>query len=261
MPVGAVEGSVGHDDPDAAAPAQEHLRSLRRIAMITALVGGAHAVLFLCAFGLMSSVPRASASTAEIVEFYTSSSSRRVVLVGLYVMPFAGIAFLWFIVALRMWVEGSVNRVSMLMSNILLVSGIVYVAMLFAGAASTTVLAASVEFSDGEVDPVVAHQFPVFGSSLMLVFALRMAAMFVISTSTIGRTSGVVPRWFAMAGYAVGLFLLLTASMQVWFALVFPGWLIVLSVVLVQRARAISPTLMISRQRRSTLVVVHGDGS
>lgn len=234
----------------------EHLRSLRRAATLTALVGGAHAVLFLLSFWLMSGVPGAKATTAEIVDFYTSAERRRVVVVGLYAMPFAGIAFIWFVVALRMWVEGATRRVSVLMSNIQLVSGIVYIALLFASAASTSVLAASVEFADGEIDPIVAHQFPVFGSSLMLVFALRMAAMFVLSTSTIGRTSGVLPKWFGVAGYVVGLFLLLSASMQPWFALVFPAWLLALSAILARRARAISPDVMIARRRPAPVVVI-----
>ena len=67
------------------------------------------------------------------------------------------------------------------------------IALFFAGAASSSVLAASVEFSDGDIDPVVAHQFPQFGSTLLLVFALRMAAIFVFATSTIARKSPSCP--------------------------------------------------------------------
>jgi hypothetical protein len=52
-----------------------------------------------------------------------------VVLVGLYLMPFAGIAFLWFIVALRMWITHSASRENVLLSNIQLVSGIVFIAL------------------------------------------------------------------------------------------------------------------------------------
>lgn len=71
-------------------------------------------------------------------------------LVGLYLMPFAGIAFVWFIVALRMWEEGSSHRRSVLQSNLQLISGIVYVALFFVGAAASSVVAASVHFSDVE---------------------------------------------------------------------------------------------------------------
>ena len=213
--------------------------------MLTAAVGALHAVLFLISYWLLSSRPGPTSSTDDVTEFYTSAGSRRVLLVGLYLMPFAGIAFIWFIVALRMWVDGTTRRVNILLSNIQLISGILYVALFFAAAASTSVLAASVEFSDGDIDPVVAHQFPQFGNTLVLVFALRMAAMFVLTTSTIGRTSRVVPPLFAWSGYVVAVFLLLSASLEPWLALVFPIWLLVLSAILLQRARRISPTIML----------------
>ncbi len=199
-------------------------------------VGALHGVLFLLSYWLLSSRPGPTASIAEITDFYRSSGQRRVMIVGLYLMPFAGIAFIWFVVALRMWVAGTALRVNILLSNIQLVAGILYIALLFAGAASTSVLAASVEFSKGDVDALAAYQFPQFGSTLILVFALRMAAMFVITTSTIGRTSHVLPPWFAWSGYLVGIFLLLSASLQPWLGLVFPIWLIVLSVILLRRA-------------------------
>jgi len=204
--------------------------------MLTAAVGAVHAVLFLISFWLLSARPGANASASDINDFYSSAESRRVLLVGLYLMPFAGIAFIWFIVALRMWVEGTARGINILLSNVQLVTGVLYVALFFAAAASTSVLAASVEFSHGEIDPVVAHQFPQFGSTLLLVFALRMAAMFVFTTSTIARTSRIVPAWFSLSGYAVGLVLLLSASLQAWLALIFPIWLLVLSGVLLHRA-------------------------
>jgi hypothetical protein len=222
-----------------------HARSLRNAATLTAAVGAVHGVLFLVSYWLLSSRPSATASIDEINEFYGSSGSRRVLLVGLYLMPFAGIAFIWFVVALRMWEEGAARQVNIMLSNIQLVSGILYVALLFAGAASTSVLAASVEFSQGTIDPVAAFQFPQFGNTLMLVFALRMAAMFVLTTSTIGRTSRVVPKWFAISGYVVAAFLLLSASLEAWLALVFPVWLLVFSVILLRRARAIPSEILV----------------
>lgn len=211
--------------------------------MLTAAVGAAHAILFLVSLWLLSSRPGPTATSEELIEFYESEGSRRVMLVGLYLMPFAGIAFIWFVVALRMWIEGTSRRVSIMLSNVQLVSGILYVALFFAAAASTSVLAASVEFSDGDIDPVVARQFPEFGNTLAIVFSLRMASMFVLATSTIGRTTKVVPPWFAWSGYAVALFLLLSASLETWLAVVFPIWLLVFSVILLQRARSIPSEL------------------
>ena len=44
--------------------------------------------------------------TPRSTAFYNSEARRRLILVGSYVMPFAGMAFVWFIVSLRMWIAG-----------------------------------------------------------------------------------------------------------------------------------------------------------
>jgi hypothetical protein len=239
------------------APAAKRWRSVRRAATITAAVGALHALLFLVAWLLMSDVPGPEATNAEIADFYGSGRSRRVVLVGLYLMPLAGIAFVWFIVALRMWIAVSTRRRDALLSNIQLVSGILYVALFCASSAAVAVLAASVEFADADTDPIIARQFPVYGSSLLFVFAFRMVAMFVFTTSTILRAAGILPRWFAWSGYAVGLFLLLSASFEGWFALVFPAWLLVLSAILMRRARQIPADLTLPASGRQSRLFAH----
>ncbi len=210
---------------------------------LTASVGALHALLFLLTYWLVSDLPGASASDAEITEFYESDQRWRVLLAGLYVGPFAGMAFIWFLVALRMWVDRSAHRVNSLLSNIQLVAGIVYVALFFAGLAASTVVAASAEFADVGISPAAARQFPQYGDTLLFVFSFRMAAMFVFTTSAIGRVSGILPRPFAWSGYAVGLFLLLSAGFESWFALVFPLWLLSLTGILFIRARRIPPDL------------------
>jgi hypothetical protein len=213
--------------------------SLRRAATLTAAAGAAHAGLFLLSFWLVAGTPGARASDAEIAAFYGSGERRRLILAGLYLMPFAGIAFLWFVVALRMWISGSARREHVVLSNVQLVSGILFIALFFGAAAATASTAASVEFSSGGVDPVVARQLPQYGNALLFVFAMRMAAMFVFTTSNIGRNAGILPRWFVLAGFAVGLFLLLSATFSALLVLVFPVWVFVLSGFLLLQARRI----------------------
>ena len=217
----------------------DHPRSLRKAAYLTAGMGIAHAALFLLAFWLISDAPGPNASSQEILDYYDSEQSRRPLLVGLYVMPFAGIAFIWFIVALRMWISGQVRRENVLLSNVQLVSGILYISLFFGGAAASSVLAASVQFAQGSVDPDTARQFPQLGSALLLVFGMRMAAMFVVSTTNITRSVGVIPKWFAITGFAVGLGLLLSATFNRALVLVFPIWILVFCALLIRRARRI----------------------
>ena len=226
--------------PPEAASRSDPGRSLRWAATLTAVVGIAFSILFLTSYLLMIGVPGADATDAEIFAYYNSGEQTAPVVVGLYVMPFAGMAFLWFIVSLRMWAAASVRSHSVLQSNLQLVSGIIFVALFFTGAAASSVLAVSVQFANGPVDPGAARQFPVFGQSLILFFAMRMAAMFVFTTSGIGRSAGILPRWFALIGYAVGLLLLLSATFSPLLVLLFPSWVLVLSVILLRVARGIS---------------------
>jgi hypothetical protein len=195
------------------------------------------AVLLLVSFWLLTRIPGPRSPDAEFIAFYESDKRRLVVLVGLYLMPFAAIAFLWFAVALRMWLSRSLGSENALLSNVQLVSAIIFIALFLAGAAASTVLAVSVEFSDYPVDPGAARQFPQFGSALLLVFGMRMAAMFVFTTSGIARRHGILPRWFIWSGYIVGLFLLLSATLNRLMVLVFPVWILVLCVILLLKAR------------------------
>jgi hypothetical protein len=220
--------------------------SARRAATLTAAVGIAHAVLFLLAFWLLESTPAGRATDAEITEFYATDARRRLTIVGLYIMPFAGIAFVWFSVLLRMWISHSTRRENILLSNIQLVSGILYVALFSAAAATSSATAAGVEFAGASVEPSVARQLPLYGSTLLLVFAMRMAAMFVMTTSNIGRISGVLPGWFSVLGFAVGLFLLLSATLSAALVLAFPTWLLILCVLLLRRALRIPADLSVA---------------
>src|SRR5262245_58409311 len=182
-------------------------RSLRRAAMLTAGVGLAPAALFLLAYLLMSTTPGGRAPDDEILRFYASEGQRRLILVGLYVMPFAGIAFVWFIVALRMWIAHSLldSRENVLLSNVQLVSGILYLAMAFASAATSSATAASVEFDGARIDANAARQLPLYGNALLFVFGVRMAAMFVFATCNIARSARILPRWFTLGGLVVGV--------------------------------------------------------
>jgi hypothetical protein len=214
-------------------------RSLRQAAILTAAVGIAFSVLFGAAFLLLTGVPGPEAGDAAITAYYTAGEQTTVTVVGLYIMPFAGMAFLWFIVALRMWAAASVRSQSVLQSNLQLVSGIIFVALFFTGAAASAVTAVSAQLSDSPVDPAAARQILVYGQTLITFFAMRMAAMFVLTTSGIGRSAGILPRWFSLVGFAVGLVLLLQASFEPVVVLVFPAWVLALSIILLRVARAI----------------------
>jgi hypothetical protein len=66
--------------------------------------------LFLAGLALLSRTPGVHATDADLVAFYESGNQRRILLSGLYVLPLAAVAFLWFIASLRQWMEMSSRK-------------------------------------------------------------------------------------------------------------------------------------------------------
>ncbi|HEX6884938.1 MAG TPA: hypothetical protein VF530_16300 [Planctomycetota bacterium] len=213
--------------------------SRRDPAGLLVAVGVLHALLFLASYALIASGPDLAASDGELAAFYASPGRRRLVLVGLYVMPFAGIAFLWFSMGLRGWLRAGALRAAELVWGLYLASSVLYVALFFCGAAATSVVALASEHARATPDPLLLREFPQFGGTLFRVFAMRMAAMFVFTTSRLGQLAGVVPRWYGRVGLVTGLFLLVSTSTGRWMVLVFPLWLLGLCAHLWRRRRAV----------------------
>jgi hypothetical protein len=240
-----VDGSVGTDPSADEAPpvpsSPSRRGSLRRAAMVTAAVGIVFAVLFILTFLIVATVPD---DAVVVVAGDDAALTRRLAVAGLYIMPFAGIAFIWFVVSLRTWIAASAVGIDILISSVQLVSGIVFVAMFFAAGACWAAIPAAVEI-EGEPVPALVSELPKLGDTLLFVFGMRMAAMFIFTTSTLAMKHRILPRWFIWLGYAIGLFLLLSVSFAEWLVMVFPAWTLVLSILLMQRARAIPPEIRI----------------
>src|SRR5262249_20744880 len=114
-------------------------------------------------------------------------------------------------------------------------SGILYVALFFVAAAAISVMSVSMDYVQSRVDPMLARELPQYGRALLVVFAMRMAAIFVFTTSRLGRGTGLLPRWVVVGGFAVGLFRLLSSSFSRALVLVFPVWLLLLCAAVVWR--------------------------
>jgi hypothetical protein len=146
------------------------------------------------------------------------AGQRSAVRTALELLPFAGIAFLWFMGALREQAGEGEDR---FFSTVFLGSGLVFVATLFGTAAAAgTVL---------HKDPQCSEFGRDFAYALLTTYAMRMAAVFIIATSTIGRRLGVLPRPLVVLGYLAGLTLLVVGSGVPWSELVFPAWALLLS--------------------------------
>ncbi len=188
-----------------------------------AWAGVAFAVLFLVGFFMLEDVPGAKATNEELEKHYTSSSRTSVVIAALYVVPFAGIAFIWFLAALRQRVQRVSSREDLLFGTVQLLSGVLFLAMFFVAAAARAAPALAIEVGDSEL-PEGSRELLIFGQATLMIFALRSAAIFMIATTTRAARAGVVPRWFRLVSLAAALVLMLSASYVVALVLIFPVW-------------------------------------
>ncbi len=152
---------------------------------------------------------------------------RHSVRVALNLVAFTGIAFLWFMAVLR-------NRIGLLedrfFATVFLGSGLLFVAMLFSSAA---VAGAMLEtFAVEGRRPSQSEAYAVARRTvyaLLNTYAIKMAAVFMFVTSSIGLRTAFLPRWLAFVGFAIGLVLLLIITDFAWIALVFPLWVLLVS--------------------------------
>ena len=148
--------------------------------------------------------------------------------VALNLVPFAGIAFLWFIGVVRDRIGQLEDR---FFATVFLGSGLLFVAMLFAGAAFAGGLAAEAAAGSAAAStPSTLDIARRITSLLLRLYAMRMAAVFTMSAATITLRTRVVPRWIGIAGIAVAVVLLVSVGLSLWVELLFPAWILLLSV-------------------------------
>ena len=62
------------------------------------------------------------------------------------------------------------------------------------------------------------------------VYAIRMAGVFMLSLGTIWLRTGLMHRGWALVTYALALLLLVSIGFSLWVTLIFPGWVLAVSV-------------------------------
>jgi len=203
-------------------PADPLRRQALRTPKAAAVAGIAFSLLLTLSLVMVRlSVPK---DPDEAGEWLSDGTKRDAVILAFNLLPFAGIAFLWFIGVVRDRIGEGEDR---LFATVFLGSGLLFIAMLFA----TGAIAGGVVLAAGE------HPIPgvwAFGRrvsfTLLTVYAMRMAAVFTISTTTIATRLGLAPRWLSFLGIGTGLVLLGTVGSVPWIEILFPAWVLVFSV-------------------------------
>lgn len=191
-----------------------------------AIAGIIFAVLFATSIGLMRlAIPEGIESTAGTAWLQDGGGAVRL---GLMLVPYAGIAFLWFMGVIR-------NRLGRLedqfFSTVFYGSGLLFLAMMFCSAALAGGLLSgyTLDANAMSTSGVVTFARTVI-YTVTNVYAFRMAAVFMLSLGTIWVRTRVMPRFFVIITYLLGALLLLAMNLSLWVIMVFPAWVFAISV-------------------------------
>jgi hypothetical protein len=155
-------------------------------------------------------------------------SSAETVTLALNLVPFAGIAFLWFIGVIRDRVGEYEDK---LFATVFLGSGLLFLAMLFSSAATAGgVLTAFQSVPQQVIDTGLYGYGRATTYELMNTYAIKMAGVFMISSCTLFARLKLAPRWMVLLGYVLALCLLLSIGFISWISVVFPLWVLLISV-------------------------------
>jgi hypothetical protein len=188
-----------------------------------AIAGMVFSILLFCAFWLLRiSVP---ADPQEPGAWLAASSST--VALALNLVPLSGIAFLWFIGALRDRLGALEDR---FFATVFLGSGLLFLAMLFTAASVIGAILIAFETEPSRlIDSATFTLARALVYNLVNIYMIKMAAVFMISTSTVAIYTRFAPRWVALTGYGLSLILLLGSYYISWSFMVFPVWVFLIS--------------------------------
>ena len=208
--------------------AEENVRLIRRqirSPRSAAIAGIIFSVLMIIGMllvrGMIADVP------ADISQEWLESWSNKAY-ITVTIVPFAGIAFLWFTGVIRDRLGDMEDR---FLATVFLSSGIISVVLLFVwgaivGALFGTYAASTVLAVDTDV--------VLFGFALMNQiignYSVRMSSVYMLSIASIWTRTGVMPRWLSIVTYVVALSFLLFAGALREARFLFPVWVFVVSI-------------------------------
>jgi len=194
-----------------------------RAAAIAGILFGA--LFTACLVLLRTAIPADPAASLEWLE-----TGERRITIALELVPFAGIAFLWFIGVVR---DRLGRFEDQFFSTVFFGSGLLFLAMVFI---SSAIAGSLIVYHRAAIDIELEHEIIYFGRVMMIyfsnIFALRMAGVFMLSLGTIWWRTGLMPRWLAILTYLLALILLLIINLNLWITLVFPAWVMIISLVM-----------------------------
>ena len=221
------EGSHEHRSSEAsdAGSLQAPLtRANLRTPRAAAIAGILFSLLLIASLWLLRlSIPR---DPIEIPAWMEKDAAR--VPFALNLVPFAGIAFMWFLGVLRDRLGAKEDK---FFATVFLGSGLMFLGMLFVAASAISSLVLSYTAAPDVGPATFAQTFArQFAYDIMHIYAFKMAAVFMITTSTLALRTRFAARWIAILGYASAAIILIGSGFLDWLLFVFPCWVLVVSI-------------------------------
>ena len=189
-----------------------------------AIAGIAFALLFAIAMVIFES---ALPDNPQDVSTYTPTTISQITW-AVRIVPFAGIAFLWFIGAMRQRLGTSEDQ---FFATVMLGSGVLFVAMVFVAFAFVSgIIVTSDQVAAGKPTDYLTDQ--TIARQIFTIYALKMAAVFMASLSLLWRRTAVMPKPLALLTVLLAAIMLITTTLNSWMVLIFPTWVLVVSVYL-----------------------------
>lgn len=198
---------------------RERLRTPRAAAIAGILFSGLLITILLLT---LSAVPKDALESGA----WLAASPRRVV-VAINLMPFAGVAFLWFVGVVRDRLGDSEDR---LFATVFLGSGLLFLGMMFVAAAVFgAVVIVNAARPESLANSTTFAMARAFAYTLVNVYAIKMAGVFMVVTSTLAWRTEFLARWIALVGLAMALVLLFASQLFDWSFAIFPAWTLLIS--------------------------------
>lgn len=159
----------------------------------------------------------------------------RWVALALNLVPFAGVAFLWFIGVLRDRLGAREDR---FFATVFFGSGLLFLAMLFLSASVMGGIILAFGAMPAVLDSPAFRIARAISWEIMNLYAIRMAGVFMLSTATLALRTAFIARWLALLGYPLAALLLFSTRGMSALLVVFPLWVLLISLHVLVRGDA-----------------------
>jgi hypothetical protein len=174
--------------------------------------------------------PVATSGPQDVIDYFTDRQDSILTLNGLLLI-FAAFFFLWFVGVLHNVLQGAEGE-GYGFSSVSLVGGLLFVALVLAGAAIEIIYPATLaRFENFQQDAQVGF-LSLALSGWLYRFAFVGMSVLIAATSVVVLRTGVLPRWLGWAGLLVALVALLRflGPLSAWLSLL---WVVAVSVLMV----------------------------